>query len=577
MRSPNPVPLLLLAAVGCGDGAPVPPLTRPSALLITLDTTRADALGCYGGRADITPELDALARRGVRFERAYTVTPLTLPAHASILTGLYPPRHGLRNNGQGRLPASAATLAERAQEAGIETAAFVASVVLDAGFGLDQGFDRYVGPAHVLEQTTSHYSDVTGADIVADVAAWLAARDPTRPFFAWVHLWDPHGPWEPPPRYLELAPDHPYLGDVAQADAAVGELVALLDAHGLAQATTILVVADHGEAFWEHGEFSHGTYCYDTTMRVPLILCEPGGARAGEVVNEVVSVVDVVPTLAEALELPPLAGLDGQSRLGRAPTEPGGAYLESYYGFLTHDWSPLAGWVDDAGKYLHSSAPQFFRSGDEDVNVLGEVSELERYRQAIAAVAARPALEPDAGLAPGIDEELREQIRSLGYSGVGVETILPHPLDPGGRPAPASRVGVQKRSLEALGLFNRGDYASAEAIHRRILAANPNNWNSLERLGIALIRQTRHAEAVVPLQRLADAGRETASSAVNLGVCMRVAGEVDHAIECFQRALALDASQVRAARHLVDLYAATGDAQKQAFYAKRVEELLGAR
>ena len=582
MRIP---PCLFLAALfgvvmsltaGCGKGEEV--AGPGSAILITLDTVRADALGCYGGREGITPHLDALAAEGIRFDRAHTVTPLTLPAHASMLTGLYPPRHGLRNNGERALPPSAATLAELARDAGFATAAIIASVVLDGAFGLEQGFEHYDSPPHQLEQATTEYAERPAADIVARTTAWIRARDRERRFFLWVHLWDAHGPWNPPPEFLRRAPDHPYLGDVAIVDAAVGELVALFASEGVLDEATLLVVGDHGEAFWEHGEFSHGAYCYQTTMRVPLLLRYADEHGAGEVSDAVVSVADVLPTLAEAMGLRVPSGIDGTSLYRREIPADRGVYLESYYGYLAYEWSPLWGWVDAEAKFLQSSETHLFDL-DADPEELRNLAatrsdELDRYRAAIAEVASRPPLVAENDAGP--DAALREKIGDLGYAVSAVETReLPPPLATTNLPSPASRVEERKQVLAAQDHFNAGRYPEAEAIHRALLAENPRHHHALERLGICLIRQRRFLEAIEPLERVMADERGTASAAVNLGTCLRVAERNDRALHWFERALEIDASQIRAVRHLIDLYGARGDEEAVRRYEARFRELSG--
>jgi len=270
-----------LLAMACGDAQPAP----RSALLITLDTTRADVLGPYGGPPGLAPTIERMAREGVVFERAYSVAPLTQPSHASMMTGLWPPVHGVRENGLNALPPAAETVAERARARGLQTAAFVAAVVLDAAFGLDQGFDTYVGPARKGESTTSHVAELPGDVVVDRALAWLSARERRKPFFLWVHLFDPHGPYTPPPAYQRQGRNEAtslYAGEVSFADAQVGRLLDALRADGTLEETFVLLVADHGEAFGEHGEPTHGAYVWDTTLHVPLILRYPHGARAGE-------------------------------------------------------------------------------------------------------------------------------------------------------------------------------------------------------------------------------------------------------------------------------------------------------
>jgi arylsulfatase A-like enzyme len=541
-----------------------------SALLITLDTTRADAL-----QEALTPNLEHFAADAIRFERAYTVTPLTLPAHASMMSGLYPVRHGLRNNGARRLSSEAETLAERAQEVGFQTAAFISAAVLDGAFGLNQGFDVYDSPPLAVQQVTTEYSSRRGSEIVSRALDWLAQRDRKRPFFLWVHIWDPHGPYDPPAEFRDIAPQHPYLGEVAAADKAVGQLLTYLKEDGIYNRTTVLIVADHGEAFWEHGEFSHGSYCWDTTMRVPLMLRSPGDGRNGQRVQAIASVADVHPTLAAAMELPPTqAQLDGQNLLD--PIAPDrGVYFESYYGYLAYGWSPLTGWVDERGKYLHSSQPIFFdaqKDPKEERPRVAADATYDSYRRAIGEISDRSVLtEVRPEKVSGLDEEIEQ----LGYAQVEQMYALPHPLSPSSAPSPHGMVDEQKLTLEAQKYFNTGDYAECKKIHARILAENPRNMHSWSRMGICLIRQRRHQEAIPALERVYSSDRVTASAAVNLGVCMRVAERTERAIECFERALAIDGSHAQAVRHLIDLYETLGNGERAASHRRRYRELTG--
>ncbi|NOT32330.1 MAG: sulfatase, partial [Planctomycetes bacterium] len=281
--------LLALALSACGHSAEAP----PSLLLLTLDTTNPEALGCYGGPRGLTPNLDRLAREGVLFEDARTVAPLTLPAHASLLTGLYPVRHTLRRNGETRLASEARTLAELAQEHGYLSAAFVAAVVLAPEFGLDQGFAHYDAPP-TPENVEEHLLASRGADeIVARAVSWLDQHEPAQPFFLWLHLYDPHFPHDPAPEFLARAQGDPYLGEVAAMDAAIGTLLERLERDGRLANTLVVAAADHGEGRGRHGEETHGAFVFDSTLRIPLLARLPLCARAGERVRAPVSQVDV--------------------------------------------------------------------------------------------------------------------------------------------------------------------------------------------------------------------------------------------------------------------------------------------
>ncbi|MCZ6599113.1 MAG: sulfatase, partial [Planctomycetota bacterium] len=407
--------LLAATASSCGGGGDCGPR---SALLITLDTTRYDALGCTGGPPGVSPNLDALAAEGVLYEQARTVCPLTMPAHASIFTGLYPLRHTVHMNSMLALPSSAHTLAERASQRGFQTAAFIAAVVLADDFGLAQGFERYDQPAPPLVQREEiHYDRRPANEVADDAIAWLAERDPERPFLLWTHFFDPHVPHDPPGEFLRAGKGDPYLGAVAFMDHHIGRILAALDEEGLLDETIVVVVADHGEARGDHGESTHGVLAYDSTIRVPLIVRHPDGWRAGERSDEIVSVVDVFPTLVEALELGGPGDVDGVSLHRRRAPPDRGVYYESYYGFFSYGWSPLAGWADARGRYLHSSAPEYYALTDEEerVDLIAEQDELERYRRAIDSIAGRSRLTRDANDTAAA--HVLAQLQRLGYTG----------------------------------------------------------------------------------------------------------------------------------------------------------------
>jgi hypothetical protein len=445
---------LLAALPGCGAGG-----IGSSALLVTLDTTRADAVGAYGGAPRVTPHVDRLAREGITYAVAYSVAPLTLPAHASMLTGLYPPRHGVRADEPAALPEAAVTLAEAARAEGLETAAFVASRLLSQGTGIDQGFDTWDEPER----------EALGAEEVGLRAArWLRARSkPGSRFFLWVHFFDPHLPWDAPGPFLEQAGGDPYLAEVARADAALGLLVEELRTLGLLERTAIAVVGDHGEPRGEHGERTHGHFVYEAALRVPFVIRPPAGGVGSErrrsADRGVASVVDVAPTLAHAMGLGPLVASDGIDLLAGAIPAERSVYFECQYGFLSLGWSPLAGWADARAKYVHSSEPELYVPEvwpDERVNRIHEraAEELAGYRARLAELASGPAL------APAPDRSLED------------------PLAETGLPSPHSRAGELGRCDQARSLILEGRKAEALAILREIAAANPGNAWALETL-----------------------------------------------------------------------------------------------
>jgi hypothetical protein len=358
----------------------------------------------------------------VTFPRARTVAPLTLPALASMMTGLYPPQHGVRDDDASALVPAAVTLAESARAAGFDTVAVVPAEVRALDAALDQGFALWSRPESL------------------DAASWLRERDRARPFFLWVHL----------------------PGPLARADAGLGELVAALGETGQLDDTLIVLAGTHGESNGEHGEEGHGHFVYEATLRVPLIVRLSGARRAGEVDEGVVSVVDVHPTLARALGLDvPVRRGDPARDLLRPRADDRGVYFESYRGYLHFGWSPLAGWVDAKAKYIHSSTPELYvprTFADERVNQYSSYAEevLDRYRVRLAAVGA---LRPLDG---------------------AVE--LPGPLAETGRPSPHARAAELQRYELAVRRAERGEREAAVRDLVAIAEANRANVAALELL-----------------------------------------------------------------------------------------------
>ena len=560
---------VLVSACGREGDAP------RSALLVTLDTTRADALSCYGNAELTTPVLDALAAEGVAFDAAHTVMPLTLPAHASMLTGLFPLRHGLRDNGVAALPESAQTIATRAHAAGIETAAFVSSVVLDDDFDLDLGFDVYSLPARRAAGERAHGAERPARETIDAAMAWLAARDPARPFFLWVHLYDPHHPYEPSAPFAGRF-STPYLGEVAQTDHELGRLLDDLRARGLYEETFVLALADHGEAFGEHGEIGHGTFCYEATLHIPLIARWPaGGGDPGSRSSSLVSVVDVAPTLAEALGLAPLEGIDGTSFFaGDIPAERG-LYFESYYAYLSCGWSPLAGWMDERGKYIHSSEPELYawRADPLEKTDLAKErpAECERYRGEIARLAEAPVLD----VAEIGGEEALAGIHALGYAGSDDSGELPHPLAPSTLSSPKSQAAFFAQQARAQELAGAGRHEEAAAIYAEVLRGSPNNFFALDELATNYLELGRVAEAIPLLSRLAKEGPQRGKYYLKLGMALIAAKRVEEALEPFTRAVELSGGRPRYLAALRDALTRLGREEEMEAIEQRYRKAKG--
>ncbi|MBK8181192.1 MAG: sulfatase-like hydrolase/transferase [Planctomycetes bacterium] len=556
--------LSILCAVavvsGCGTDTPPP---AGGTILVTLDTVRMDALSCYGAPSYVSPELERLARECVLYTNARSVAPLTLPAHASMLTGLYPPRHGLRDNGLCALSPAAATVAERARERGAQTAAFVSALVLDRAFALDQGFDVYDQPPRPERQDSSHYAERPAAATLEAARHWMAQRDRTRPFFLWVHLYDPHVPYAPPPKFLAQARGDAYRGEIASADAELGRFLGELRADGTLSSSFLAVTSDHGESLGEHGEPTHGAFCYDATLRIPLLLRYPDARRGGSRNPELVTLADLAPTLVEALGAEALSDVDGASLYDRAAPAGRGLYCESYSGFLNYGWSPLAGWISDAGKYLHSSRPEFFdltRDGRETRDLFPEPGDSVREaRLAIGLVCERPALVSGAEGA-SLPESLARDLRRLGYGASGTRlAALPHPLAASALPAPRDRADELEPLLIANALIDGRNFAEAAPILERIVAGNPGQLLALDLYGFALLQLERYEEARTIFERRSAAGLARADTRLNWALASERTGRPEEARQLCEQALVLDPENRSGLEMLLRLARARGD------------------
>ncbi len=414
-------------AVACGLGirSSHSAEQRVNVILITLDTTRADHLGCYGHSAALTPTLDELAERGALFERAYTPVPLTLPAHASIHTGLYPFEHGIFTNGNHGLAADIPTLAEVLAERGYATGAFIAAFVLNRVFGLDRGFETYDDDFDAPPTVEPPGDRKRSADQVIDRAlAWLTTQltvHETKPFFCWVHLFDPHAEYlDHHETFGDRFRENPYDAEIAYVDLQLKRMIDFLDARRLTERTIIIVAGDHGEGLTEHRERWHGYMLYDSTLRVPLIVSGPH-IRSGQRVADPVSLVDLVPTALEYLDIPCPAAIGSRSlkpALSGENCPPTPCYAVSREAFLEEGWAPLSCLVTTEWKYIRTTRPELYdlqNDPGETMNLAearaDKLLELEQQLNDREANGVRRA-----GPAVTLSERERGNLASLGYS-----------------------------------------------------------------------------------------------------------------------------------------------------------------
>ena len=594
-----------------GDAVAPAALGGANVLLVTIDTLRADRLGAYGGPP--TAAIDALSARGVRFARAYAHAPMTLPSHVSILTGLLPPVHGVRNNGTFRLDPSVLTLASLLRAAGYRTGAFVGAFVLDRRFGLDQGFDVYDDLYRESRNRADFRFDERRApEVLQPAADWILSgraraearvgqrpADQTMPWFAWVHLFDPHAPYDAPEaRTADL-----YDNEIAFTDAALGAFLSRLRGAGGLDRTLIALTADHGEGLGDHGEATHGLFAYDTTLRVPLVIAGPGIApRVG---SDLAAHVDLLPTVLDLLGLDAPDGLPGISLRGAMNGDdpgPRALYFEALDANLTRRWAPLTGTVRGAWKYIDLPIDELYdleADPDETTNLATtRPRERDTLRVALDDLRRRfgPA-GPAEALPPDADTEAR--LRALGYT-----AVAPGPAAAGrytDDDDPKRLVDLDRRYNDALAQATAGALDEAAASLRTIIAARPDFTGAYttaasiliqagrpaeavdllgaaraqgldspqiaDRLGAAQLAAGRPAEAAAALEPLAAAPAPTIDSLNTLGVAYAELGRAADARRLFDRVLAVDPKSPGTWNNvgLLDLHAGRLDAAAAAF------------
>ncbi len=547
--------LLALAMAACRAPAPAAaPAPPPSVLMITIDTLRADRVGAYGDAAARTPTIDALARAGVLFEAAYSAAPITLPSHATLLTGLLPPAHGVRGNGSFALGPEPRTLAEALKARGLRTAAFVGAFPLVRRFGLARGFDHYDDALERAPGLHFEFPERRADAVVGAARAWLETQP--GPVFVWIHLYDPHAPHAPPEGFR--GPD-PYRGEIAFTDSALAPLLSTWDARP--GASVVVLTADHGEAFGEHDEESHSLFVYDTTLRVPLVVRGPG-VPAGRRVTEPVGLVDVAATVSDLAGATALPGTSLRTQWTPGSAAPAPLYAETLSPKLDFGWSDLRAWRDGRYKLIRAPRPELYDTAadpGETTNLIAR--ETERARQMGAALDA--ALATDVASPQVADPETVERLRSLGYV-----------QGPGGRGSgadPKDRTAVARRIAAAVGPFTGPE--DVARTYRAIAALDPENPLVNFRLADALLRAGRGREAILLFRKVVDGGPRSADPFVGLATAYAQAGRLAEAKTVLERALTVDASNGQVHYNLGEIARIAGDrATAQRQYTAALED-----
>jgi arylsulfatase A-like enzyme/Flp pilus assembly protein TadD len=537
--------VLALSIAGC-DGSQRPTATLRSGvarghnvLLVTIDTLRRDRLGAYGSTKGLTPTLDRLCATGVCYQHAFSHVPMTLPAHTSILTGRTPHTHGVHANGSFRLDEGVPTLATVLKRSGYRTGAFVGAFVLDARFGLNQGFDEYDDRyPHQTDAATFRVADRRAAEVVKAAGDWILQppvpnpQSPIpNPWLAWVHLFDPHAPYDAPAEYR--AGRAPYDAEVAYTDAMLGQLLERLGAAHALDRTVIIVTADHGESLGDHGETTHGLFAYDSTLAVPLIVS--GTAVGRGLVHETVGHADLLPTILDLVGVAVPANVDGQS-LVSPPAADRAVYFEALEANRTRGWAPLTGVVSGDWKYIDLPLPELYdlnRDPGEWHNLV-EVDGARRdtLRRALAQLTtSRQAVAAPAG----VDADAAARLRSLGYTAA---SAAPRPQHYSAADDPKQLVALNERFNTALEAFNAGQPGVALAAFLALVHERPDFITARTSAATVLVTSNRAGDAVQLLRGAPAAQTAAPEILTKLGTALQRAGDLKGAAAAFERSRA---------------------------------------
>jgi arylsulfatase A-like enzyme/Tfp pilus assembly protein PilF len=552
----------LLALSGCSR-RPNPDQNAADAniILITVDTLRADRLEPYGYGRVKTPWISRLAADGVLFHSAIAQVPLTLPSLCSILTGEYPATTGVRDNAGFVLQGEQTTLAEKLKAAGYETAAFVGSSVLKRGTGLAQGFDFYSDPEGGRRSVSGPEGVERRAEVVFREALQWIESPGRKKFFVWIHVFDPHAPYQPPEPHASAYRDNPYDGEIAYVDSAMGGMVQASISHGWYEKSLIVFTSDHGESLGEHGEQFHGFFLYDATLHVPLIVKLPRGQWSGRTVHDQARSVDIAPTILDLAALKPDASMQGESLRSRMAGNPGPAleaYSETYFPYYHFRWSPLKSVRSSQYKYISAPTAELY-------DLKADARELKNLASDERVVASKFAEQlsakyPDLPAAPSTfrepESEAQERLRSLGY--IGSPRVIANAA-PNNLPDPKNKIAVYNLLQKGLEEATRGSIDQSIRTLQSVLRQDDQIIDAHLSLGVNYAEQRRFAEAARSFQSTLALDERNVPATFNLALCYGQLGKWDQAIVGFQRTLELNPNEIEARVALGRAYQIRGD------------------
>jgi arylsulfatase A-like enzyme/Tfp pilus assembly protein PilF len=538
------------------------PTPRPNLLLVTIDTLRPDHLHCYGYDQIQTPSIDSLASDGIRFEQAYTPIPITLPAHTVMLTGTYPMMSGMHDFSGNNLNPEQATLATVLRARGYDTGAVIAAAVLDRRFGLNHGFDFYYDHFNFsrLAESNLDFMERPANEVVDQALKWLE-KPRQRPFFLWVHLYDPHHPYHPPAPFNETYKANPYDGEIAFADTQLGRLLGYLKQRRIYNQTVIALAGDHGEGLGEHGEKTHGFFIYNTTLHVPLILKPSAGMKfTNRVVKKDISLLDLMPTLLGVLNaaIPPkVQGKNLSAMVLRgSEMETSPLYSETYLPRIHFNWSELRGL--STGNYHFIDAPQpelFDRTKDpgELHNLYAEKDAVgTEIRSQLTSTVRRFTAEHEMAQKSTLDPQLADRLRSLGYTAFA--SGEDSPVSDRKLPDPKDRIGVYETISEAIDDSQHGRYPESIEKLKSTLGTEDKSVPVHYLLGLNYYRTKEFANSVAEFKKTLELSPNYMLAIFNLGLASAALGDDAEAIKCLKRTLELDPTNFGAAFDLGATY-----------------------
>jgi len=537
-------------------------------VLITLDTTRADRLGCYGYTQGRTPNLDAIARNGVVFSNAYAQAPLTLPSHASIMTGLNPAAHGVHNNGTYALSSERATLAKILKANGYKTAAFVASFSVDSRFGLDQGFDLYDDNFQENSPFKALNSERKAEQVFAPFSAWFDTLKDEK-FFCWVHFFDPHLPYSPPAPYSEQFAARLYDGEIAYMDFLIGAVMRKIREKNILGRTLVVIAGDHGEAFGEKGEAGHGVFLYDMTLRVPLIFLGENHLPSLETIPARVRLIDVMPTILDMMNLTSPPGIQGTSlipfiqRKKKTDLE---TLIETVYPKENFNWAPLAGLISGRWKYIRAPKEELYdlkADPAENRNLISSRPKEAAGLRAGLEKSIKESLVPGSSGKRTLSAEEQDRLRSLGYVDYS-ETKA------GGRePDPKDKIDELRMVQEAEKFEFDGNYRAAAGLHEKMLALRPGAASSYVNLALARARLGDFDAAIRTLKLGLEKIPSSTLLLSRLGYTYFVTAKTEEALAAMAEVLKIDPRYIDALTATAVIFDSRGEKDKAREYYER--------